>query len=446
MALTVKSRCLLFCHLTTIASAFHVRLPTLRPPLASLLTPSSLHYSIDIAETAPRDISSFREWATNYGIQTADCFELAGDVVDVYATTNRDVAAESAVLYVPKELMLAASTAMQELGAEANGAEQSIDPSDHAAFYLFLKVLTEYELGDQSPWCGWLNSLPRYYSNGASMTDFCFGCLPPYAAGLALSEKTRLRRFAQALGNVPFIQFETKSNEDLARWAYNVVFTRYMELPNGDLCLVPMADFFNHGGANANAYITFDEEGNCYAYTSCDVPAGQALEICYGDPTNPSSLLARYGFLDESSPATFCKYIINNPSFEVYNLGYPSRMLFYNDGSISQEVWDVILYEELAKVSPKEQEIFHQAHINGDEATKQAYHDQYMGRTMGSLQSHVNYLINELDELEIGLLTQIDQGRDANRHPRLPLLMRHNEFVKRTLENVEQNLGNMMFY
>jgi hypothetical protein len=58
----------------------------------------------------------------------------------------------------------------------------------------------------------------------------------------------------------------------------------------------------------------------------------------------------------------------------------------------------------------------------------------------------VNYLINELDELEIGLLTQIDQGRDANRHPRLPLLMRHNEVVKGTLENVEQNLGNMMFY
>eukprot|EP00804_Cyclotella_cryptica_P012807 CCRYP_010569-RA/>CCRYP_010569-RA protein AED:0.07 eAED:0.07 QI:164/1/1/1/0/0.5/2/544/443 len=441
----MNHRCLLLLlchHFLSIASAFQLRLPTPRPPpQSSAITPSSLHYSIDISHNAPRDIPSFRDWASNYGIQTTDGFELIGDNTDIFAVTNQDVPADSALLYVPRELFLTASGAMQELGAAMNGAEHySLDPSDCAAFYLFVKVLTEYELGEEegSPWYGWLNSLPRYYSNGASMTDFCFGCLPPYAAGLALAEKTRLRQFVQALADVPFLGYETKGNEDLTRWAYNVVFTRYMELPNGDLCLVPMADYLNHGGAQANAYITYDEEGNCYAYAACDIPAGQPLHICYGDPTNPSSLLARYGFLDESSSATFCKYIINHPSLEVYNLGYPSRMLFYNDGSVSQEVWDVLLYEELAKNSNEQQQAFYRACISGDEATKQSYHNQYYPQTLAALQEHVDGMTKKLNELSV-----FSWQTDFKRHPRLPLLSKHNEFIWETFELVRQRLDSL---
>jgi len=55
----------------------------------------------------------------------------------------------------------------------------------------------------------------------------------------------------------------------------------------------------------------------------------------------------------------------------------------------------------------------------------------------------VDYILNELDELGIGLETQIAQGQDKKRHPRLPLIMRHNEFVKGTFDNIRQNLDNM---
>ena len=52
-------------------------------------------------------------------------------------------------------------------------------------------------------------------------------------------------------------------------------------------------------------------------------------------------------------------------------------------------------------------------------------------------------IINELDDLEVGLKTQMSMGQDAKRHPRLPLLMNHNEFVKHTFELVELNLNQM---
>jgi len=274
------------------------------------------------------------------------------------------------------------------------------------------------------------------------MTDFCFGCLPPYAAGLALAEKNRYKQYVEALGSISFLSEECKQSEEVTKWAFNVVFTRYMELPGGDLALVPMADYLNHNGAEPNVDISYDDEGNCYVYSTREVGAGEPLVFSYGDSTNPSNLLARYGFLDESSAATFCKYVIENPTFEMFNLGYPNSMYFYNDGSISNEVWDVLLYE-LLKVSPEEQQYFYQAHVSGDEGTKASYHDQYFAQTYKSISSHVDYILNELEELGIGLETQIRNGQDKRRHPRLPLIMRHNEFVKGTFDNVRQNLDNM---
>eukprot|EP00985_Skeletonema_marinoi_P017012 scaffold9252_cov160-Skeletonema_marinoi.AAC.3 len=408
----------------------------------------TLHqYPISITENAPRDTITITDWAINYGIGLGDTFQLTAaqqdDAIhdDVYTITSQPIAPSTPILSIPSNVILTGSMARQELGSQTFGAEDSLLLSDHQPFYLFLKVLTEYELGDQSPWYYWLNSLPRYYSNGASMTDFCFGCLPPYAAGLALAEKKRYKQYVEALSSISFLSEESKQSEEVTKWAFNVVFTRYMELPGGDVALVPMADYLNHG-AEPNVDISYDEEGNCYVYSMTEVGAGEPLVFSYGDSTNPSNLLARYGFLDESSSATFCKYVIENPTFEMFNLGYPNSMYFYNDGGISNEVWDVLLYE-LLKVSPEEQQHFYQAHMSGDEGTKASYHDQYFAQTYKSITSHVDYILNELDELGIGLETQIAQGQDKKRHPRLPLIMRHNEFVKGTFDNVRQNLDNM---
>lgn len=146
-----------------------------------------LHYSIDIFEDAPRDIASLGEWGASYGIQTSDAFQLVvgDDGLDVYAITNQDIPQETPLLCIPNNLILTGNKAREELGANTYTAEQMLVnfmPQEHIQqFYLFLKILKEYEQEEQSPWYQWLDSLPRYYCNGASMTDFCYGCLPPYA-------------------------------------------------------------------------------------------------------------------------------------------------------------------------------------------------------------------------------------------------------------------------
>mmetsp|Transcript_30310 Transcript_30310/g.73193 ORF Transcript_30310/g.73193 Transcript_30310/m.73193 type:complete len:467 (-) Transcript_30310:83-1483(-) len=414
---------------------------------ATRTTATKLDYSlttstIDITENAPRDVALLFEWAANYGVQTSPGFELSSDdggLLDVYAITNQHLPADSPIVCVPNSLILTGSKASREFaGPDTAKAERALKLSDHMSFYLFLKVLKEYEMGTDSPWYQWLNSLPRYYSNGASMTDFCFGCLPPYAAKQAQAEMTRLKRFELALDEITFLSRDSKSDSDLTKWAYNVVHTRYQEMTGGDYCLAPMIDFFNHGGEEVDVHISYDDEGNCYAYSARDVQAGQPLRISNGDPTNPSQLLARYGFLDESSSATYCKWIPDEPSSEIFDLGYPSRMLFYQDGNISNEVWDVLLYTELR--SPNERQAFYQACMMGDEATKSNYHSQYFVQTLAALQLHVSFVLNELEELGVWQMTKV---MDSGRHPRLPLIMRHNEFVKNTFERVRQNLGSM---
>ena len=377
------------------------------PPRSQLC--SSLTSTIDVSEGAPRDVASIGPWATHYGVQIFEGFQVLptkneDGLDDTYVITNQDLPADSPILYVPNEIIFTGHKARLELGNGAFNAEQmlaGIYAQDVISqFYLFLKVLKEYEDGEASPWFHYLNSLPRFFSNGSSMTDFCYGCLPPYAAELALAEKTRMKLFVQALDEVSFLRHESKVNENLTKWAFAVVNTRCLELPNGDFGIVPLADYFNHGGVyEVNAHVSFDDQGNCYAYSTSDIPAGYPLLISYGDSTNPSKLLAQYGFLDESSPATYCKYMIDDPDEAMKSMGYPDRMFFYSDGAISTEVWDIVLYEQLDKInSPKKQQLY-QAVVTGDDATKESLHRENFFLTLRALQKHVDFLVNELDEL-----------------------------------------------
>jgi hypothetical protein len=156
-----------------------------------------------------------------------------------------------------------------------------------------------------------------------------------------------------------------------------------------------------------------------------------------GDSTNPSFLFARYGFLDESSPATFCKIMVSNPSQELINMGYDhSRMLFYKEtGDVSQEVWDVLLYQILERSNPDHQRALYEAQMRGDGDTKRALHEQYYTETSKALRNHVDTFLNQLEEL-----SDRATSRDPNLHPRLPLILKHNEFVKETFLKVRANL------
>lgn len=104
-----------------------------------------------------------------------------------------------------------------------------------------------------------------------------------------------------------------------------------------------------------------------------------------------------------------------------------------------KEVYDVLLYQILSDKSPAEKKEFYTACINGDQATKSAYHQQYLGETMSRLKKHVDDFLKNLDELQEKAST-----KDVNAHPRLPLILAHNDFVRQTFLMVKQQVDSIV--
>ena len=82
---------------------------------------------------------------------------------------------------------------------------------------------------------------------------------------------------------------------------------------------------------------------------------------------------------------------------------------------------------------------FYEAHVNGDTETKNAIHQQYVGQTSGELKSHVDTFLEQLD-----MLSARAEDKELSEHPRLPLILRHNDFVKSTFQNVKSRLDPMV--
>jgi len=425
---------------TTAATTSGRRLSSSSPSLLEdssttrLLAVSTI---VDIDERAPRDLPTMSDWASTYGVQRVGGFQLtSNDGMDIYAVTTENIPANSPVLYVPSQMILSSNRAAQEFGRmhDVDSLLESLEVTDQIRyFYLMVKILVEYEKGQDSPWYPWLNSLPRFYTNGASMTSVCYECLPPFVRSITLKERTNL--LCLDVKKVPFLSDQTKRNKDLIKWAFQVVYTRAFEAQDGsgDLRIVPLADYFNHG-TETEVALMYDGEGNCYAQTTRDVPAGSPLRMSYGDPTNPSFLFARYGFVDETSPAIFCKITIPHVTKELEDMGYShNRMLFYKEnGDVSEEVWDVLLYRLLGDVDVSQQRQFYTAHMNGDSQTKQAMHQQYWGQTSQKMLDHIDDFLAQLT-----VLAQKSSGKTSNEHPRLPLITKHNEIVKDTFLKVK---------
>ena len=145
---------------------------------------------------------------------------------------------------------------------------------------------------------------------------------------------------------------------------------------------------------------------------------------------------AKYGFVDETCPSTFCKMMEIIPSTELRDIGLSfSRMLFYKDtGDVSEEVYDVILHQILSENWQAQRE-FYDACVSGDADTKAAYHARYLGRTMGKLKDHVDGFLKELDELYEKAST-----KDLAKHTRLPMILAHNDCVRQTFMRVKEKI------
>lgn len=440
--------------------------------LTSSRTTTTNAFQISLDRSAPRQVGTFQEWAAQCGVQAENGFCLEGSLVedggnnneDWYATTSTGAAAGSRVLCVPTEMILSSRRIAQEFDGYIDPLcfpvlEQVIRGGVHhdrqkiyQQFYLFLKVLVEYEQGEDSPYFPWLDAMPRKWSNAVSMDEFCLSCLPPYLLSLCQEERTQYAAFCDALQTFEYVSPETKENDQLLKFAYNVVVTRSFPSSSSssddgddeyDLQIIPMADMLNHGYPG-NVELSNDPNSDvCEVYLTQDVAPGTPLTLTYDQPNNLSRLLAKYGFLSNDAPATFCKIMFPNPSPELKDIGYdPERMLYYTaDGGISQEVWDVLLYSRLErKPDLKEaREAFYQAHMSGDEETKSAIHQHFFRETSSALLRNVDHVLAEVAELTYKM-----NAYDSSQHPRLPLLRKHHDMVTATFQKVRANLAPMV--
>ena len=162
--------------------------------------------------------------------------------------TNVDLPTGSPILTIPEHMILSSNKAMAELRtsdmSEAEKIVKSVNAeSEFRHYYLMLKLLVEYEKGMESPWYQWMNSLPRYYTNAASMTPFCCLCLPSLMRKLTVQERGYLQRLGvSSIKMVPYLNEDTKYDVDLCTWVYQIVYTRSFETADGDLKIVPLAD------------------------------------------------------------------------------------------------------------------------------------------------------------------------------------------------------------
>jgi len=417
-------------------------------PLASFS--QSYSQTIDLNdEFSPRDVQGMEQWALQNGVQKADGVELANspsDNMDWQLVSYQDLQSGTPILFVPAGMVLSSNNLRQELGRDLESAEYEVcrlgelQEQRLPLFRLMVKILMEYEKGQDSIYFPWLNSLPKRFYNGVAMTETCFDCLPPYASKLAKFERDTFMNFFNGIdqGAIPLSR-DTIDNYDACEWAYNVALTRFTEVwqPTRQKYIAPMADMFNHA-TNPNVEVTFDDQGNCNVYATENIPAGSPLTISLGNPTNPTPIFAKYGFLYNDCRTVFCKALDLQPQIEELGYNYDDLLFQVDTGEIAPKVYDIFLMRILQQSDMNLAAQFYEACTMNNEDAKQNFHQEYFQYTNQALQEHVGQILYDVD-----VLTQRAQSLDLNTHPRVPVIVAHNNLVRETFTKTQMSLQNM---
>lgn len=459
------------------------------PPLPSLLVLNT-QTDADAAgdedeDDDTRDVSTLEKWAADNNIQvspsititsshdaTTDATSTAADDdediaiadIDYGITLNKSSKKYESILTVPKHLVLDSERIRREWFIYL---EESLDYIRDAGlndsglnFVLFVKILVEYTMGEESIFYPWITSLPKTYSTGVCMDDLEKSCLPPFALAIANFEQQQYEIFCNALNlmiqdgdeddedgdeNVfPFLRAQD-INDDLCLWAFNVITTRCWRYAQDDNdndivrpIAVPFGDMFNHREPPNVMVKDSDSFDSVEFILSEDVNVdnnndgtgtGTGLYLSYG-LTNPHRFLCVFGFVDESMPEVFSQLLFNNPTPELILLGCNdrSKMVYRTaDGGVSVAVWDCVLHTLLAQV-PEEQDEFYTAHLEGNGAVKSHFHQKYALEESLTLRNHVEGTAKEYKTL-IDKIDAMASNGAYDYHKHLKMIRRHNEFL-----------------
>ena len=366
---------------------------------------------------------------------------------------------------VPRDVVVSSQDGRSSLTAEEADIVVSALQSDGLEtyapeFFLMLRLLQEVRaanaeqqqnnggIGMLGPW---LDSLPAEFDMGIYFDEVERGYLPQLASKLLDLQERQLAAFRRACDALAghderhAALFEAgdidDGADDIVKWAFSIVFSRSWRSPSNpeDARIVPLADNFNHG-EEANVIVE-EPEGEGGATTvvlKTDVERDTELKLSYGPGYDPSRFLIIFGFFDETVREVFCGVAFTDPSEELVQLGATDRsaMIYRDDGAISNAVWDSTLHVTLSQ-KPDEQKAFYEARINDDAETFQALHRKYRLEIALSLKNHAEAVLNT------EYLVPSDQELskiDVKKHPRLPMILKHNRFMRKVFGNVKDRL------
>ena len=398
-----------------------------------------------------RDIEALESWAQDLGVLRGSGFVLSeSEDGDWSVAVTDDGEAADVVLSVPSSLILSSSKIREEseIFDHADAAIEYLKKKNCEnqanQFLLWLKILRENEKKEESRWYPWLSSLPRKFSNAICMDEVELECLAPFAWSLAQIKILHLKEFMEAVKLTSgIVSQETMEDEDLLRWAFNVVFTRCWG-QDGDeeedrKDIAPMGDMFNHGHPG-NVFIYYDDDRNLNLILKDDVKPGDALSLSYGFDTNPYRFMVVFGFVNEFQESIYSQLQAAKPSKRHVDMGYAVSKMTFNtkDGSFTEEVWDFVLFSLLEQV-PDIQDAFYDAHMSGNQNMKDSIRRKFYMETCIMLKKHVDKTLNEMNEL----IKKIDQ-HDMNEHELLPMIRRNNFLVAQTFSKVKHNVDQMI--
>lgn len=118
-------------------------------------------------------------------------------------------------------------------------------------------------------------------------------------------------------------------------------------------------------------------------------------------------------------------------------LGFDYQDLLFDTqtGEISPKVWDLFLYRILKDNDPGAADYYMVAVKTGDEASKQEYQNNYFAYTLQALKDHIGSILYDVEQL-----TMKAQSYDLNTHPRVPVIVAHNNLVRDTFTMTQQVL------
>ena len=194
---------------------------------------------------------------------------------------------------------------------------------------------------------------------------------------------------------------------------------------------------FNHS-SSPNVEVTFDNDGNCVVKALTNIPANSQLTVSYGSPTNPTPIFAKYGFLPNDCQTIFCKALHLEPVIKALDYNFNDLLIQTATGQIAPKVFDIFLMKILQDNDQNAADQFYVACKTNDENTKQQFHQQYMQYTAQAMRDHVDTILRDVDQL-----TRKAQSYDLNTHPRVPVIVAHNNLVSETFYQSRVFLENL---